>query len=411
MDTILGVLIAASAGLCMGSSAWTVKTLHRYQFEQWWFVGMLTGLVILPWTVTLWAFPNVFAAYRDVAPSALITSNLFSIAWGVANILCGMCYLRIGVALTGAILTGLGASVAVTLPLICKGSGLFKNAPDIGSKAGITVLAGVGIMIVGVILASMAGFGRDRELRKLQTTSGSFLGGLIMTIIAGICSAGMSLAFVYSQDPIVARVSRVEAGQTLKLAVAQNEALSGSYDVSREGTIALKGVGPVEIAGLSAKGAADKVAGALRLSQQPEADAMVHVETGNIFAVFAVNAVALIGGALINLGYPAYLMTKKGTWGILFGGGREFVFTVLGGLQFCLAVVLAGKGMVLLGVLGASVGAGIQQSMQMVGGQGLGFLTGEWRGVLGAPRRQMYAAIVLLLVAMVVMAYANTMAK
>ena len=53
-----------------GKHAWTVKTLHRFQFEQWWFVGMLTGLVILPWTVTLAAFPNVLAAYRDVAPSA-----------------------------------------------------------------------------------------------------------------------------------------------------------------------------------------------------------------------------------------------------------------------------------------------------------------------------------------------------
>ena len=372
---------------------------------------MLTGLVIVPWTITLMAFPNVFTAYRDVSPSVFIRSNLFSIAWGVANVLCGLCYLRIGVALTGAILTGLGASVAVTLPMICKGSGLFKQAPDIASRAGMTVLGGVGIMIVGVILASMAGFGRDREIKKLQTTSGSFLGGLIMTIIAGICSAGMSLAFVYSQGPIVARVSRVEAGQTLKLAVAQNEGLTGSYDVSRDGTIVLKGVGPVEVGGMSAKAAADKIAGILRLSQQPEADAMVSVETANIFAVFAVNAVALIGGALINLGYPAYLMTKKGTWGILLGNGWELACSILGGLQFCLAVVLAGKGMVLLGVLGASVGAGIQQAMQMVGGQGLGFLSGEWRGVHGRPRWQMYGAIALLLVAMFVMAYANTVKK
>ena len=114
---------------------------------------------------------------------------------------------------------------------------------------------------------------------------------------------------------------------------------------------------------------------------------------------------------MINLGYPAYMMTKKGTWGLLFGGGREAVFTILGGLQFCVAVVLAGKGMVLLGVLGASVGAGIQQAMQMVGGQGLGFLSGEWRGVCGRPRWQMYAAIALLLLAMFVMAYANTLKK
>jgi hypothetical protein len=413
MDSVqvLGVLVAAAAGLCMGSSAWTVKTLHRYQFEQWWFVGMLTGLVILPWTVTLAAFPNVWAAYRDVAPSALITANLFSIAWGIANILCGMCYIRIGVALTGAILTGLGASVAVTLPMICKGSGLFKQAPDIASQAGMTVLGGVAIMIVGVILASLAGFGRDRELKKLQATSGSFLGGLIMTVIAGICSAGMALAFVYSQGPIVARVSRVEAGQTIKLAVAQNETLTGSYQVSQDGTIVLKGVGPVEVAGTSAKAAADRIAAKLGFGEQIEADARVSVETGNIFAVFAVNAISLIGGALINLGYPAYMMTKKGTWGLLFTGGREAVFTILGGLQFCVAVVLAGKGMVLLGVLGASVGAGIQQAMQMVGGQGLGFLSGEWRGVLGRPRRQMYAAIALLLVAMFVMAYANSLKK
>ena len=89
----------------------------------------------------------------------------------------------------------------------------------------------------------------------------------------------------------------------------------------------------------------------------------------------------------------------------------KLAFAVLGGVQFCLAVVLAGKGMVLLGALGASVGAGIQQAMQMVGGQGLGFLSGEWRGVFGRPRWQMYVAIVLLLVAMIVMAYANTRTK
>lgn len=413
METVqvVGVLMAAAAGLCMGSSAWSVKTLRRFQFEQWWFIGMLVGLVALPWGITLVAFPNVMAAYRDVAPSVLITSNLFSIAWGVANVLCGLCYIRIGVALTGAILTGLGASVAVTLPLICKGSGLFKNAPDIASPAGMMVLGGVGIMLLGVILASLAGFGRDRELKKLQATSGSFLGGLIMTIIAGICSAGMALAFVYSQGPIVARVSRVEAGQTLKLGVVENKTLSGSYTVSADGTIALPGAGPIEIAGMSAKAAADRIAAKLGLSQQPEADAKVSVETGNILAVFAVNAIALMGGAVINLLYPAYLMTKKGTWGLLFSGGREAAFTVIGGLQFLLAVMLAGKGMLLLGALGASVGAGIQQAMQMVGGQGLGFLSGEWRGVSSKPRWQMYGAIALLLVAMIVMAYANTLTK
>ncbi len=383
METILGVLIAAAAGLCMGSSAWPIKAVRKFQFEHWWLLGMIAGLIVVPWTITLAAFPHAFSAYRDVPPSVLIRSNLFAVSWGIANVLCGLCYVRIGVALTGAILTGLGASVAVTLPMIFKGSGLFKDAPDVGSVAGLTVLAGVGVMLVGVILASLAGFGRDRTLEKLQKTSGSFLVGLIMTIVAGVTSAGMSLAFVYSQGPITSRMCLVEPQRSVKLTVEGNKTLSHEYLVAQDGTIALTDVGPIQVAGMSAKAASDKIAGVLGLSQQPEADAKVSVVTGNIFAVFSVYAVALLGGAVINIAYPIYLMTKNKSWGVLFNG-KEATFAILGGMQFCLAVVLAGKGMVLLGVLGASVGAGIQQSMQMVGGQGLGFLTGEWRGVQGA---------------------------
>jgi hypothetical protein len=63
-----------------------------------------------------------------------------------------------------------------------------------------------------------------------------------------------------------------------------------------------------------------------------------------------------------------------------------------------------------LGALGASVGWGIQQGMQMTGTQLLGFVSGEWRGVHGKPRRQMYLAIGILILAAVVLAYGNTLA-
>ena len=74
-----------------------------------------------------------------------------------------------------AILTGLGVSVASIMPLIFKGSGLFKNAPDITSPAGLSVLCGIGVMLIGVALASLAGFGRDRELRSCKRPRAVFL--------------------------------------------------------------------------------------------------------------------------------------------------------------------------------------------------------------------------------------------
>jgi len=57
------------------------------------------------------------------------------------------------------------------------------------------------------------------------------------------------------------------------------------------------------------------------------------------------------------------------------------------------------------------VGFGIQQASQMLGGQGVGFASGEWRGVRGVPRMQMYLAIALLIVAAIIMAFGNSLTK
>jgi len=411
METTVGVLVVVVAGLCMGSGVWPMKLMRTFRFEHWWFLAMLTGLVIAPWAITLAAFPNALAAYRDVPASVLIRSNLFAVSWGVANVLYGLCVVRIGVALTAAILSGLGGSLSVAMPLIFKGSGLFKDAPDVTSSAGITVLAGVGVMLIGVVLASLAGFGRDRKLPKNKLASGSFLVGLIMAVICGVTSAGFALAFVYSQGPIVARVSVLEAGKSAKITVAHHAKLTGVYTLSSNGEVTLPDVGAVALGGLTAKAAADRIAKRLSLSQQPEADAAVRVETDNVLAVFAVWAVGLLGGAVVNVAYPAYLMTKNKSWGVLTTNWKEVFFSILIGVQFSLAAALTGKGMMLLGALGASVGAGIQQTMLMVGGQGLGFISGEWRGVHGKPRRQMYWAIAVLILATIIMAYGNTLAS
>jgi L-rhamnose-H+ transport protein len=357
MGTLGGALIIVLAGLIQGSGAWPMKLMTRFKFEHWWFVSMLVGLVLAPWAITLLLCPHAWDAYRSIDPTTLIKANLFALSWGVANILCGLCFVRIGIALTGGILTGLGVSVGVTLPMIVKGSGLFSEAPNLNSAAGRAVLVGVAIMLVGVIIAAFAGFGRDRALRPNsenidfhkdsqpndRAQSGIFLGGLIMVIIAGALSAGISFAFVYSQGPIVSA--------------------------------------------MKANGA------------------------GEIPANFAVWAVGLLGGALINVTYPAYLMTKNSSWHVLFESSKELVLAIVMGFNFIVGVAIMGKGMLLLGPLGASVGFGVQQATQMLGSQGVGFASGEWRGVIGKPRNQMYLAIAILIAAALVMAYGNTLTK
>jgi len=336
----LGFLLVTIAGLGTGSIAWPIKVIRRFQFEQWWFIGMLMGLVVVPWTVTLIFVPNPLAAYRSADPLLLVKSNLFATCWGAANVLYGICVVRIGAALTGAILTAFGVAVGVTVPMAFKGTGLFSAAPDLGSSAGRTVLLGVAVILMGAVIVAGAGFGRERVLGSERRT-GEFLGGLMMSIVGGILSCGLSFAFVYSQGPIVEAVK--------------------------------------------AQGA------------------------GDVPANFAVWGVGLLGGALINILYPAYLMTKHKSWSVVTRCWRDVGLAVLIGVQFIIAVALMGRGMLLLGALGASVGFGIQQAMQILGNQGVGFISGEWRGVHGLPRKVMYLALAILIAAVVIMAHGNTL--
>jgi L-rhamnose-H+ transport protein len=345
-DTLLGMALVTLAGLGTGTIAWPIKRIERLKFEHYWFIGMLVGLVLVPWGVVLLAVREPWTIFTEVGWWPLLVSNLFALSWGIANVLYGLCVVRIGAALTGAILSGLGVMAGVTLPMVVKAQGRFEDAPNLNSTAGSIVMLGVAIMLVGVAFSALAGFGRDRAAKGADqpaaSGSGSFAVGLIMAAVAGLLSCGIALSFVYGQDAIIRAVEpRARFG-------------------------------------------------------------------GEVTSNMAVWAVGLMGGALVNLVFPAWLMSKNRSWGELRASAKENMLAVAIGVQFVGSVALLGIGMRVMGPLGASVGFGIQQAMQILGNQLVGFASGEWRGVRGKPLNQMAIAIAVLLAAVAVLAVSNT---
>jgi L-rhamnose-H+ transport protein len=337
-----GIVLAMLAGTATGSTLWPMKVIRRLQFEHYWFIGMLP-LLILPWLVVVLTIPDPWTGFCKVGWRPLAIANLLAIGWGIANILGGLCVVRIGLALTGAIVTGFGMTVAVTVPMILKGTGLFSGSPDLLSAPGLTVMGGVALMLCGVVFSAIAGFGREQVIRarglRETTAAGGFLGGLLMAILAGVLSSGPALAFVYGNGPI--------------------------------------------IAAMKAQGA------------------------GDVSASFSVWAGGFFGGAFLNIVYPAYLMTRHRSWPMLSRHLGESLLATLIGAQLIVGFGLQGLGMAALGTLGASIGTGIQQALQIVSSQAVGFVSGEWRGVFGQPRQFILAAIAMLLVAVLVMGLAN----
>ena len=344
MTTFFGIILVVLAGLCTGTGMWPMKRMKRFQFEHYWFIAMFLGLLIIPWTIVILRVPNPFVAYAQVGWGTLLKANFFALLWGIANVLCGLCVVRIGAALTGAILSGLGITVGAVLPMVMKGTGLFANAPDLLSRGGLVLIAGLVVILIGVMLSSFAGFGRDKALAGASVTpaqgrQGSFVTGLVMAIIAGFTSAGSALCFVYGQAPI------------------------------------------------------------------KEAMAVQGVDT--MTADVAVWALALTSGALVNIIFPAWTMTKKKNWGELLKKPGDTLLAIIMGIQLIAGFTLLGRGMLLLGVFGASVGFAIQQIMQIMGNQAVGFFSGEWKNVYGKPRRLMYSALVVLVVAILIVAFSN----
>lgn len=339
-STLLGIVIVVMAGLAVGTSPWPIKRMRRFQYEHWAFVAMLVGFIAAPWLITLLACPDAIGAYKSVGWGVLLKSNLFSLSWGIANVLYMLCLVRIGVSLTNGILTGVGVSLGVTTPMVFKGTGVFQGAPELFSLAGCVILCGVAVMLLGVVLISLAGLGREQTQTE-HRSSRYFWTGLVMAVLAGVLSAGISFAFIYSQGPIL--------------------------------------------------------------------EAMKHRGAADIPANVSVWAAGLFAGVMLNVLYPAYLMTKHKSWNVLLQAPGEIGLAVIFGLTFFTGFALMGKGMLLLGALGASIGFGVQQTTQMLGGQAVGLLAGEWRRVGRKSRFQMYCAIIILVLATVIMSFGNAL--
>jgi protein involved in polysaccharide export with SLBB domain len=216
--------------------------------------------------------------------------------------------------------------------------------------------------------------------------------------------------FIAPQVKLVAGGSgTVAAGQRVKIRVVES-ASPQFCRVDQNGNITLDQIGVMNVAGKSVLEVREMIAAkvrAMKLLTTPS----VSVDTGNLLAPFPVWAVGMMAGALVNFLFPLYLMRRNHSGHLLLTSWRELPFPLLGGMQFFAAILLLGIGSLQLGALGASVGWGLFQAMQVLGGQAVGFLSGEWRGVNGKPRTQMYLAIAIIVVAACVMAFGNTRPK
>jgi len=167
---ILWHLIGAASAACFYAP---FKKVKNWSWETMWAIGGIVSWLILPWAISAMLLP-VF---------------LFGAMWGIGNINYGLTMRYLGMSM------GIGIAIGITLivgtlmtPIL---NGQFHVL--IGTEGGRMTLLGVLVAVIGVGIVTRAGQLKERKM-GIKAEEFNLKKGLILAVMCGIFSAGMSFA-------------------------------------------------------------------------------------------------------------------------------------------------------------------------------------------------------------------------
>jgi L-rhamnose-H+ transport protein len=206
----LGILTVIAAGMLNGSFAAPMKRMSGWEWENSWMLFALSGLIIFPWLIARATVPHLGAVYSGSSASTLVKVILFGLAWGAGSTLFGLGITRVGMALGFALILGITASFGSLLPLAV------LHPEQLTEKRGIALIAGTVVMTIGLVLLSLAGRRRERDVGTgKQAARAGFTLGLIICIFSGIFSSMINFSFVFGDE---LRVRALAAGASSAMA-------------------------------------------------------------------------------------------------------------------------------------------------------------------------------------------------
>ncbi|MCW2475402.1 MULTISPECIES: L-rhamnose/proton symporter RhaT [unclassified Symbiopectobacterium] len=165
------------------------KKVRHWSWETMWSLGGFFSWIILPWSISALLLPDFWGYFGSFSFSTLLPVFLFGAMWGIGNINYGLTMRYLGMSL------GIGIAIGITLiigtlmtPLL---QGKFMQL--FGTTGGQLSLVGVGVALIGVGVVSYAGLLKERAL-GIRAQEFNLKKGLILAVMCGIFSAGMSFA-------------------------------------------------------------------------------------------------------------------------------------------------------------------------------------------------------------------------
>src|SRR5262245_59478746 len=203
MNPFLGVFFHWLGGLASGSFYVPYKGVRKWSWEVYWLVGGFFSWIIAPCFLSSLMTNNLLGLLHQQSWSTLWWTYFFGALWGFGGLTFGLTMRYLGMSLGMGVALGYCAAFGTLVPPIFKS--LMPNLPVAESivqiaktTSGQVTLAGVGVCLLGIGIAALAGLAKEREMpeeaKKKAIAEFDFKRGILVATVSGILSACFAFA-------------------------------------------------------------------------------------------------------------------------------------------------------------------------------------------------------------------------
>ena len=202
-NPFLGVFLHWLGGLASGSFYVPYRGVKKWSWETYWLAGGFFAWIICPWILAFFMTNDLAGVLRQQTASTLWWTYFFGLLWGIGGLTFGLTMRYLGMSLGMGVALGYCAAFGTLVPPIFK-----SLMPDLAvsedivqiakTASGQVTLAGVGVCLLGIGVAALAGLTKEREMpeetKKKAIAEFNFRKGIVMATVSGILSACFAFA-------------------------------------------------------------------------------------------------------------------------------------------------------------------------------------------------------------------------
>ena len=185
---IEGIVLAVFAGLMLGLYALPEKFTKDFKFENTWGLFFMLTMFVVPVIASLTLIKGFGDIVAAIPTDIILKMAGASFLWGIGVMMWGKAINHIGLSLGFSLFIGTVLLVGSLLPF------LVDEIPP--TNTFLTILTGLGVVLIGVIANGKAGLIREKDQKESGENKGkgSVLTGILIAVIGGLLATGFSYA-------------------------------------------------------------------------------------------------------------------------------------------------------------------------------------------------------------------------